>query len=157
MPRNTQWELIVPDDPHLSDEKLLEETVAFVTDDADFRKHRTAFWDWQQRYIKDGVTDSESIQAAVDEMRGLLEKQQAAAKKLPTKHTVRYAFRIAPTVAFAGLFFGPVGAIACGAAGVFLSCAEIAAGKWVLKEPQSKNHPSPTAFVHDVHRHFGWK
>src|SRR5262249_24562792 len=63
------WEILVPDDPHLSDDELLTEAVAFVRGDKDFRDHRTAFWDWQQKYLKDGVTDRESIEKAVKDMR----------------------------------------------------------------------------------------
>jgi len=152
------WEILVPDDPKLSDNKLLADAVAFVTDDKDFRNHRTAFWDWQQKYLKDGVTDRESIEKAVRDMRDLLEAQKSAAKKMPIKQTTRYAFRIGgPGLAFAGLFFGPAGAVVFGAAGVVLTCAEIAAEKWFLKEPQSPNEPNPAAFVTDLHRHFGIK
>jgi hypothetical protein len=151
------WELVVPDDPRLSNDELLKETVAFVTGDADFRHHRSEFWNWQQGFLKDGVTDQESINKAVDEMRQRLADQQAAARRLPMKQAVRYAFRIgAPGLGLAAVFAGPAGVIALGVAGVFLTCAEIAAEKWVLKEPQQENEPSPTAFVHDVHRHFGW-
>lgn len=73
------WELVVPDDPRLTDDELLRETVAFVTGDAEFRRHRTRFWNWQQKYLKGGVTDRESIGAAVKEMQQLLEEQKAAA------------------------------------------------------------------------------
>jgi hypothetical protein len=150
------WEILVPDDPRLSDDKLLAEAVAFVTEDEDFRNHRTAFWDWQQEYLKDGVTDRESIEKAVKDMRELLEAQKSAAEKMPIKPTTRYAFRIGgPGLAFAGLFFGPAGAIVFGAAGVVLTCAEIAAEKWFLKESQGPNEPNPAAFVTDLHRHFG--
>jgi hypothetical protein len=150
------WEILVPDDPKLSDDELLGEAVAFVTHDKDFRVHRTAFWDWQQKYLKEGVTDRESIEKAVKDMGDLLEAQKSAAKKMPMKQTTRYAFRIGgPGLAFAGLFFGPVGAVAFGAAGVVLTCAEIAAEKWFLKEAQGFNEPTPTAFVTDLHRHFG--
>src|SRR6266700_2017815 len=150
------WEILVPDDPKLSDDKLLAEAVAFVTDDKDFRNHRTAFWNWQQTYLKDGVTDRESIEKAVKDMRDHLEAQKSAAKKMPIKQTTRYAFRIGgPGLALAGLFCGPAGAVAFGAAGVVLTCAEIATEKWFLKEPQGPNEPTPAAFVIDLHRHFG--
>jgi hypothetical protein len=150
------WEILVPDDASLKDDKLLEEAVAFVTTDKEFRLHRTAFWDWQQKYLNDGVTDRESIEKAVKDMRELLEAQKAAVKGLPIKTTTRYSFRIgAPSLALAGLFFGPAGAIAFGAAGVVLTCTEIAAEKWFLKKPEGPNEPSPTAFATDLHQHFG--
>ena len=72
------------------------------------------------------------------------------------RKTVRYAFRLAPpTLALAGLPFGPAGVIAGAVGGAFLSYAEIAAEEWLLREPES-NAPSPAAFVHDIQRHFGW-
>ena len=95
------WEFVIPDDPRLSDDNLLKETVAFVTGDKDFRDTRSELWNWQQKYLNNGVTettgvtDRESIAAAVSEMRDLLEKQRAAAKRLPMDNTIRFAFRIA--------------------------------------------------------------
>jgi hypothetical protein len=152
------WELVVPDDPKMTDDELLKETVAFVTGDAKFREHRNKFWDWQQKYLKNESTDAESIRAAVAEMQQLMVEHKTAAEKLPMHTTVRYAFRIAPPgLALAAFFLGPAGPLACAAAGAFLSCAEIAAEKWFLESPAKENEPSPTAFVCDVHRHFGWK
>jgi hypothetical protein len=151
------WEFIVPDDDRMSNEELLRETVAFVTGDEKFRLHRANFWNWQRTYLKNGVTDRESIDAAVSDMHQLLEEQKSAASKMPMKNTVRYGFRVAPTtLAFAGLFFGPAAAAAGVAAGAFLSFAEIAAEKWFLKKPE-ENAPSPAAFVYDAQKRFGWK
>ena len=89
------WEFVIPDDPRLSDDNLLKETVAFVTGDKDFRDTRCELWNWRQKYLKNGVTVRESIAAAVSETRDLLEKQRAAAKRLPMDNTIRFAFRIA--------------------------------------------------------------
>ena len=60
----------VPDisDDKTSTEKLLTETVEFVTGDAEFRKRRTAFIEWQQSFIRDGATDREWIGRAVEKM-----------------------------------------------------------------------------------------
>jgi len=61
-------------------------------------------------------------------MRELLEELKDDTAKLKLTKTVRYAFRIAPpTLALAGLAFGPAGALLGGAGGAFLSYAEIAA------------------------------
>jgi len=150
------WEVLVPDDPRLKDDELLKEAVTFVTENKEFRLHRSAFWDWQQQYLKNGVTDRESIEKAVKDMRELLELQKAAAKRMPFEHATRYAFRIgAPGVALAGLFCTPAGTIAFAVGGVVLTCAEIATEKWFLKKPETPNAPLPTAFVTDLHRHFG--
>ena len=150
------WEFLAPSDDRLSDEELLRETVAFVTGDSKFRLHRMNFWNWQQQYLKGGMTDQESVDAAVSEMRELIEELKDDTARLKLRKAVRCAFRIAPpTLALAGFAFGPAGAIVGGAGGAFLSYAEIAAAEWFLKEPEN-NGPSPAAFVHDIRRHFGW-
>lgn len=95
----------MPEDARLSPNELLKETVSFVTEEENFRANRSAFWNWQQNYLKNGVTDRESIALAVAEMRDLLETQKALAKKLPMENAVRYAFRLAPAaLTFAGCF-----------------------------------------------------
>ena len=151
------WEFLIPEDPRLSDDELLRETVDFVTGDEEFRLRRTELWNWQQGFLKGDQTDRESIAAAVTRMRALLEAQKRAALRMPVETAVRYGFRIAPAaVALAGVFLGPAGEIGAAAGGLFLSCAEIAADKWFFKE-RPENAPSPAAFVYDVRRHFGWK
>jgi hypothetical protein len=153
------WEFFAPDpnDTRLSTEELLKETVAFVTDDKGFQKRRTAFVDWQQKFIRDGMTDRESIERAVAEMRDLLEDANKATAKLAVRKILRYAFRIAPGavglgLAVAGIPGGLVGA----AGGVFLSLGGIAVDEMVFKAAEHGT-PPPTAFVHDARRHFGWK
>lgn len=150
------WEFLAPSDDRLTDEELLTETVAFVTGDSKFQLHRMNFWNWQQQYLKGGMTDQESIDAAVSEMRQLVEELKDDTTRLKVEKAVRCAFRLAPpTLALAGLPFGPAGVIAGAVGGAFLSYAEVAAQEWFLKEPES-NGPSPAAFVHDIRRHFGW-
>jgi hypothetical protein len=150
------WEFLAPSDGRLSDKELLEATVAFVTGDSDFQRRRMKFWNWQQQFLNKGKTDCESIDAAVSEMRQLLEEQKAAAKRLPLETTVRYAFRIAPPVlGLTALIPGAIGIVAGVAGGVFLSFVQTAAEKWSSKKAVD-NEPSPAAFVHDARRHFGW-
>lgn len=151
------WEFLIPDDPRLSNAELLKETIGFVTGDEDFRSNRSQIWTWQQKYLKNGLTDRESIAVAISEMRDLLEKQKAAAKRLPMDNALRCAFRVAPAaVTLAGVFLGRIGEVGGAEACLFLSCAEMAAEKWFFKEPTA-NAPSPAAFVYDAQRHFGWK
>jgi hypothetical protein len=151
------WEFLAPSDDRLTDEELLKETVDFVTGDSKFRLHRMNFWNWQQQYLKGGMTDQASVDAAVAEMQELLEELKDDTAKLKLRKTVRCAFRIAPpTLALAGLAFGPVGAVVGAAGGAFLSYAEVAAEEWFLKKPEN-NGPSPAAFILDIHRHFGWE
>jgi hypothetical protein len=105
--------------------------------------------------VKAGVTDRESIDKAVADMRALLDAEEAAANNLKLKKSARYAFRIAPTViglAVAAVAAVPLG-LAVAAGGVFLSIGGIAVEEWFKTE---KGKPDPTAFVHDVKSHFGW-
>lgn len=151
------WEFFIPQDSRLSDNELLKETVAFVTGDEDFRSNRTEIWNWQQKYLKNGLTDRESIAVAVSKMHDLLDKQKAAAKRMPIENIVRCAFRIAPAaVTLAGVFLGRFGEVGGAEACMFLSCAEMAADRWLFKDSTAKA-PSPAAFVYDAQRHFGWK
>jgi len=151
------WEFLTPEDDRLSDEELLKETVEFVTGDDDFRRCRRDFLDWQQKFLKEGITDQESIERAVKEMRELLEAAKTAASRLTIRKVARYAFRVAPsavglTLALAGI----PGGFAAAAVGVFLSLGGIAVEERFLKNAE-QGQPAPTAFVHHANRHFGWR
>jgi hypothetical protein len=150
-------EFLVPDvnDKKLSDEKLLTEVVEFVTGDSEFRKRRTAFIDWQQDFIRNGVTDRESIDRAVKEMRELLDSANTAAKKLTVRKVARNLFRLAPSaLGVAGTLLG--GGIEFATGGVFLSFGAIAVDEKVFKSAEQWQSPT-AAFVHDARRHFGWE
>jgi hypothetical protein len=152
------WKFFAPD-PHetkLSDESLLERTVKFVTENDDFRQHRTAFVEWQQKFLQNEVTDRESIGYAIDEMRDLLEKAKKTTARLSLRTAVRYAFRIAPAAVGLGVALaGAPGGLAAAAGGVFLSVGGIAVDEKLFKNAD-KGNPPPTAFVYDARRHFGW-
>jgi hypothetical protein len=154
-------EFIVPkhDDGELTDETLLRETVAFVTDDADFRKRRRAFIDWQQDFLREGETDPESIVRAVEEMRELLNATNQATNQLKIRKAVRYAFRLAPPVvglaaALAGA--GPAFAAGIAGGGVFFSAGGILVDEKLFKAAEQPQNLT-AAFVHDARRHFGWE
>lgn len=151
------WEFLTPEDGRLSDEKLLKETVDFVTGDDEFRRCRRDFLDWQQGFLKDGTTDRESIKRAVKDMRELLKAAKKSARRLKVRKVVRYAFRIAPpavglTLAIAGI---PGGLVAA-AGGGFLSLGGIAVEEWFFKSAE-QGQPARAAFAQHVNRHFGWK
>jgi len=85
------WEFFAPDpeqDVKLTDEQLLKETFSFVTGNPQFRRRRTAFIDWQQRFLRPGadgsppLTDAESVRRAVVEMSDLLADMNKAANRL---------------------------------------------------------------------------
>lgn len=154
LPAVLEWEFLTPEDNRLSDEQLLAETVAFVAGDADFRRHRSAFRDWQQKFLKDGATDRESINRAVADMREMLEAAQTAASRLTVQKVTRYAFRIAPGALGVSLAIAGVpGGLAAAAGGAFLSLGAVAVDEWFLKSAEQRQ-PAPTAFVHDVRRRF---
>jgi hypothetical protein len=157
------WEFFAPDpdDPKISDEKLLRETVAFVTGDAEFRKSRAAFNDWQQGFVREGanggepVTDLESVKRAVERMSDLLADARRAAEQLTVRKIARYAFRLAPpAINLIGYALGwpPVASIAGGA---FLAVGGVTVDEKLFKAAEA-GQPAPTAFVQDSQRHFGW-
>jgi hypothetical protein len=149
------WEFLAPDpdDKTLSDEALLKAVVKFVTEDDEFKPARRAFLDWQQQnFLTEGKTDRESIERAVEQMSGLHEKANIAAKRLKTRTVVRHAFHFAPAVL--GLIAASTGfGLVFAAGGCFLSAGGIAVEQWFHTEP---GQPGPAAFVQHVNRHFGW-
>jgi hypothetical protein len=154
-------EFIVPDisdDRFSSHEELLKETVDFVTGDADFRKKRTAFIEWQQDFISNKQTDEESVKRAIEEMSDLLEDANEAAKKLTVRKVARNLFRVGPAMlGFAGALAGGGPAFAAG--GMFLSFGAVAIDEKFFKSAEDQQSPTAAltvAFVHDAHRHFGW-
>jgi hypothetical protein len=158
------WEFFAPDpdDTSVSDEKLLRDTVAFVTGDGEFRKRRTAFNDWQQGFLQKGesggqsVTDLESIRRAVEEMSALLADARQAANRLTVRGITRYAFRLAPpALALIAIALG-LPPIASAAGSAFLAVGGIAVDVKLFKNAE-QGCPPPTAFVQDAQRHFGWK
>jgi hypothetical protein len=150
------WEFLVPHDDKLTDEELLKETVAFVTGDGDFQRDRRNFLDWQQRFLRNGATDVESVQRALEEMRELLEVSKKAAGRLRLRTITRNAFRFAPSALALSLAIAAIpGGIVVAAGGAFLSLGGMAIDQWFLKDAE-QGQPAPTAFVHDVRRHFGW-
>jgi hypothetical protein len=151
------WKFLRPSDRRLSDEDLLKETVEFVTGEGEFRTSRRAFIDWQQKFITDGSTSRESIDRAVKEMRELLEQHERTTRRLRIRKTLRYAFRIVPQMIGLGLAVAHIpGGIAGAAAGVFLCAGGIGIDESFMKDAE-QGKPAPTAFVHHMRRHFGWK
>jgi hypothetical protein len=157
------WEFFAPDpdDPKISDEKLLRETVAFATGDADFRKRRAAFNDWQQGFVRKGengndpVTDLEAVKRAVEAMSDLLADARQATGRLSVRKISRYAFRLAPPavslIAYA-LGWPPVASLAGSA---FLAVGGLTVDEKLFKAAET-GQPAPTAFVQDAQRQFGW-
>lgn len=153
------WEFFAPDpaEQRLRPEPLLKETVEFVTGDADFQKHRTAFVEWQKGFLRGDKTDRESVEQAVEQMRGLLSDLKSATSRLKVRKSARYAFQLAPAgigvaLAAAGI---PEG-LGVAAAGAFFSLGGIFVDEKLFKSSEHGG-PQPAAFVNDARRHFGWK
>jgi hypothetical protein len=149
-------EFFVPDisEQKLSDEELLRETVEFVVGNAEFRTRRAAFVDWQQEFLRNGVTDRESIARAVRKMHDLLNETNEAAKQLTIRRVTRRVFQLAPAVlGLAAAVLRHETMFAAG--GIFLSLGDIVVDEKLFKASEQAQAPA-AAFVHDARRHFGW-
>jgi hypothetical protein len=158
------WEFFAPDadDMRLTDEELLRETLNFVTGSKEFRRRRTAFIDWQQRFLRAGgdggppVTDAESVRRAVEEMSDLLADANKAANRLTLRKVAKYAFRLAPYIVSAAAIAHGVPPIWPVVGGGFLGLGGIAVEEKLFKAAEEAKYP-PTAFVYDAQRQFGWR
>jgi hypothetical protein len=158
------WEFFAPDpdDMRLTDEQLLKESVAFVTGNTEFQRRRTAFIDWQQRFLRPGagggplVTDAESVRRAVEEMSDLLADANKASNRLTLRKVARYAFRLAPYIVSGVAIAHGVPPIWPVVGGGFLGLGSIAVEEKLFKSAEETKYP-PTAFVYDAQRHFGWR
>lgn len=153
------WEFFAPDpnDAKISTEELLRETVAFVTGDKEFQKHRTAFVEWQQKFIRGGVTDRKSIEHALEAMRASLLDANKAAERLRVRKIARYATRIAPTaIGLVLAALGIPGGIAVAAGGGMFSVGSIVIDEKLFPSAEQRTPPW-TAFILDARRHFGRK
>jgi hypothetical protein len=151
------WEFFVPNpDKRMSSTELLKETVEFVDGNAEFRRRRTAFVEWQEKFVRGDTTDPESIERAVKDMRELLADIKKTTKKLTVRKITRFAFQIAPAaVSLVAAIAGLPEAIAITGANFFLSAGGFAVDEKFLKSSE-RDVPLPAAFVHDARRHFGW-
>jgi len=148
-------EFLVPSpDPRLHTRTLLRETVAFVSGDQEFRDKRTAFHDWQDRFLKDGVTDESSIARAREEMADRLSELRKASERLKVRKRVRNVFRLAP--AALGLAAAELGGgLGFAVAGAFLSIGSFVVDERLFKSAEA-SAPPHVAFIFDARRHLGW-
>jgi hypothetical protein len=150
------WKFLAPKDPgpRRSDEDQLRAAVELAAD-PDFRRRRASLMRWEREFVADGVTDPEAILAALTELEELVKEQCSAAKAARRETTVRFGFRLSPIpVGLAGaIVVAPPVGIAFAAGGAFLALGS-AAIDW--KYSRNELEPSPAAFVHSAHRHFGW-
>ena len=143
-------EFLIPDpDDYRSGDDLLDAAVD-LAGDSDFRQKRRNFWRWQREFIADGVTDQAAIDAAVTEMRELIEEEKGSVHQKKLRTVSMYAFTAASITL--GLAGGPLTALAFGSA--FLSVARFTADR--LLEGQLPESQSSAALFYDARRHFGW-
>lgn len=155
------WEFLAPDIEDATDEAVLKDVVAFVDGNDELRDSRARFTAWQQDFLRDGLTDRESIERALKKGRELLEQEQTVVNKLQVKKRARYAFRLIPGVITmgVGLLTGLPPVVATGG-GLCVTAVGIAVDEWLFKDAEKakeEQKPSPTAFVSAGRRHFGWE
>lgn len=147
-------EFLVPDDETKSDEDLLRAAVE-IAQDRDFRRKRANFQRWQREFIADGVTDEESVQRAVTEMRELLEEEHTAVRNTRIRTGLSTACLIGTTsIGLLGPFGLPVAA-AVAAGGAFLSVGQLVIDHW----PASPNETDRNVYAmfRSAQKRLGWK
>jgi hypothetical protein len=139
-------EFLVPDNPRRSDLDLLREAVDLAGDE-DFRRKRASFWRWQREFLRDTVTDLESITAAVQDMKDLLADEQARIRRRRITTTVCYAFTLA-AIGASMMVAGPLGPVVLGSAG-------LSVGAFVTQELRARTEqdaPPPVRMFYDARR-----
>lgn len=117
-------EFLVPEDPDKDEFYLLHEAVDLVHD-VDYRQARADFHTAQQRFIRGGKTDLESITTAVKAMAEHLDTLQRLARQRRVWNAVRRAFFF--TQIATDLLTAPINPVSAGK-------AAIALGKFTVDE-----------------------
>jgi len=145
-------EFLVPNDPHHDEIELLKDAIELSSDRA-FRRTRASLWRWTREFLAShqGIVNTFTLRAAVEEMRDLLEDEQEHARKSKIHTGVQFAF-VAASVTV-GLLSAPLAPLAIG--GAFLSIGQFFSDK--LLAPPDGTQPSPAALFRDATKHFGWR
>jgi hypothetical protein len=64
-------ELLLPGNPEEDNFRYLEEALD-ISSDPMYRERRRNLFEWQQQFVREGVTDAPSIRAAIDHMKALV-------------------------------------------------------------------------------------
>lgn len=144
-------EFLVPNDPSHDEVELLKDAIELSSDRA-FRQKRASLWRWTREFLasRQGIVNTSTIRAAVEEMRDLLEDEQKRARKSKIHVGVQFAF-VAASVTV-GLLSAPIAPLSLG--GAFLSIGQFLSDK--LLAPREGTQSSPAALFHDAVKHFGW-
>lgn len=145
------YEFLVPNDPGLSHEELLEQAVA-LSSSTEYKRKKASYWRWQREFIDDeGMTDMSSINAAIEEMAGLLEDERQVVRSSKIKTSSKYAFFLGSLTL--GMFGGPLTPV--GVAGAFISVGKFFSER--LLKAEQDDDTKPTALLLDTRKHFDWQ
>lgn len=108
-------ELLVPDDPKANDFELLD-MAADVAADRSYRDKRAALNRWHSRFLRDGKTDTPSVEMALEEMKSLVDELNGQTRWKKVKHVsffgnlaCAFVAPLAPVVAVVGQVMAGIG------------------------------------------------
>ncbi len=148
-------EFLVPDDPSVSDLKLLAQAVKLASD-PEFREKRSAFHQWLEDVIERGLGEHD----AVAELRSRVAEYNGVLRRFRIRKRAKFAFLVTKVglLTIAGL--GTAGALAVPAVAPVLGDAAILLAEYGVldrqPEPQVPQN-TPAAMFYAARRHFGWK
>jgi hypothetical protein len=88
-------EFLIPNNSKRSEMDLLKEALE-VSGDTQFVRKRAAYWRWQREFLEGCVVlDQETIDAAAEEMRDLIDEESGAARRAKVKLGVSCVFGVA--------------------------------------------------------------
>jgi hypothetical protein len=146
-------EFHVPDDPRLSDLKLLEQAAGLARD-PEFRAKRSAFHQWLEDAIRRGLENRE----AVAEMHNRIRECDDVIKRMRVRSRAKFAFLATKLCLAGGSVLAVAGAFPplapiLGNAAVMLVEYSMLQGKPELQLPRD----TPAAMFYTARKHFGWK
>jgi hypothetical protein len=99
-------ELLLPGDPDEDNFRYLEEALD-VSSDPTYRERRRKLYEWQQQFVREGMTDAPSIKAAVDHMETLVNDLRTANERQKRWRWARQFFNFLGVTAKVAALGGP--------------------------------------------------
>ena len=131
-------EMLLPSDDSRSEFDLLREAIHVVTQVHDYRNARAALHDRLRRFTREGVTDAESLAAAVRELKQASDELERAVKRRKIWVSARRVFSFAQIVL--GAVLTPLSPVAVGL--VVVGVGQFTVSE-VLSDPQQPNSLVP--------------
>jgi hypothetical protein len=131
-------ELLLPRDDSRSELDILREAVHVVTREPDYRNARAALHERLRRFTRDGVTDAESLAAAVRELKQASDELERAVRKRRIWVTARRLFSFSQIVL--GAVLTPLSPVAIGL--VVVGLGQFTASE-MLSDPQQPKRLAP--------------